>query len=95
MTRRQFRLYVPDNDPVSLEWCENQGRDLSVAIRQLIQKEARKNGTQSMFASELDETHTSSEPVKKPLPKKQVTKPVPTNTTNTPSIDDDLNNMMM
>ena len=53
MARKQFRLYVPDNDPVSLEWCENQGRDLSVAIRQLIQKEARKNGTQSMFASEL------------------------------------------
>ena len=38
MARKQFRLYVPDNDPVSLEWCENQGRDLSVAIRQLIQK---------------------------------------------------------
>lgn len=97
MKYRQFRISIPSDDPVSQEWCSNQGRSLSLALRQLIQREVRKNGTKNVFATTLNESEAASEPVRKPLPKKQVSKPRPANTQTNQSqtIDDDLNNMMM
>lgn len=46
------RFSVPENDPATLEWCELQGRQLSIAIRIMIHRQIRESGLKNMFATD-------------------------------------------
>lgn len=56
MTKRQKtitkRFSVPENDPATLEWCELQGRQLSIALRIMIHRQIRESGLKNMFATD-------------------------------------------
>ena len=46
------RFSVPENDPATLEWCELQGRQLSIALRIMIHRQIRESGLKNMFATD-------------------------------------------
>lgn len=74
---KQFRLSIPYDDQIAMAWCNNQGRELSLAIRELIRHQYRRTGTRNIFATTLDNSNqikqvsqnSNAKPVKK-QPKK-------------------------
>lgn len=70
-----MRFNVPNDDPVVLAWCQNQGRNLSLALRLLVQKEVKEHGIGDYFATSMTGDKpviTKNKPVKqnKPIAKK-------------------------
>lgn len=48
---RQVRVTIPTDDPVAIEWINNQRRDASLAIRLLIHRQVKRNGIGNIFAT--------------------------------------------
>lgn len=49
---RQVRVTIPTDDPIAIEWINNQRRDASLAIRLLIHRQVRRNGIGNIFATD-------------------------------------------
>lgn len=63
---RQVRVTIPTDDPIAIEWINNQRRDASLAIRLLIHRQVRRNGIGNIFATDDnldDSTETTTKPV--------------------------------
>lgn len=61
---RQVRVTIPTDDPIAIEWINNQRRDASLAIRLLIHRQVRRNGIGNIFATDDnidDSTETTTE----------------------------------
>lgn len=61
MKSKQFRISIPADDPQSIDWCENQRPNLSLAMRVLIQKEIKRNGMKNIFATTDKDVKTPAE----------------------------------
>lgn len=59
---RQVRVTIPTDDPIAIEWINNQRRDASLAIRLLIHRQVRRNGIGNIFATD-DNINDSTETV--------------------------------
>lgn len=93
---RQFRISIPDDDPASIAWCQKQNRELSLAIRILIQDKIKKDGEiRNMFATNVND---EAKPAKKQLKKEKTApkaKPVNNQTDSANDMTAALKNMMM
>lgn len=64
---RQVRVTIPTDDPVAIEWINNQRRDASLAIRLLIHRQVKRNGIGNIFATSdsIDDVNDTS--IQKPV----------------------------
>lgn len=64
---RQVRVTIPTDDPIAIEWINNQRRDASLAIRLLIHRQVKRNGLGNIFATSnaIDDADTDTT-IKKP-----------------------------
>ena len=64
---RQVRVTIPTDDPVAIEWINNQRRDASLAIRLLIHRQVKRNGIGNIFATSDSIDDVNDAPIQKPV----------------------------
>lgn len=82
---RQVRVTIPTDDPIAIEWINNQRRDASLAIRLLIHRQVKRNGIGNIFATadsiddveDVKPTKTQTKSAEKPTQAELETKPKP------------------
>lgn len=80
----QYRLSVPTDDPVANEWCKNQRRGLSIAIRLLIHRQVKRAGTRNLFSTTPEDLTELNENPAKPKIKNNASLKKPAETKSAP-----------